>query len=115
MVWYGIGACVRRAVGRCICQHNTAGLNCERCADGYYGYALAGTRDDCKPCPCPGNGRCVQLLSGDVACIDCQDGYTGLYVAVAPHSECNLSVSNRINCLQCFDTVAWASGRASGL
>ena len=63
--------------GRCICDHNTTGLNCDVCIDGFYGYLLAGTLEDCKPCPCPDDGNCVQLLNGDVACIDCAEGYTG--------------------------------------
>ena len=69
--------CFGWLTGRCICQHNTAGASCEKCAPGYYGYALAGTPDDCKPCPCPNQGRCIQLLTGDVACIDCEEGHTG--------------------------------------
>ena len=66
--------------GKCICQHNTEGDNCERCKPGYYGYALRGRPDDCQPCPCPDAGECVELMSGEVACINCQLGYTGAFV-----------------------------------
>ena len=63
--------------GSCICGHNTVGDNCERCAPGFYGYALAGTPGDCKPCDCPDNGECVMLLNGNVSCINCREGYGG--------------------------------------
>ncbi len=63
--------------GRCLCQHNTVGKNCEQCAPGFYGYALAGTPEDCKRCPCPDGGDCVELMNGDVVCINCREGYTG--------------------------------------
>ena len=63
--------------GRCRCEHHTSGEMCERCEPGYYGYALAGTPDDCEICPCPDNGECVELLDGEIACINCREGHTG--------------------------------------
>ncbi|XP_060569790.1 laminin subunit gamma-1-like, partial [Ruditapes philippinarum] len=63
--------------GRCICNDNTIGDFCERCAVGFYGDAREGTTDDCQPCPCPGQGPCVQLQGGEIVCTACEEGYGG--------------------------------------
>ncbi|XP_068633205.1 laminin subunit gamma-1 [Battus philenor] len=65
------------ATGFCICKHNTTGSNCELCAKGFYGNAIAGTPDDCKPCPCPKDSGCIQLMDQSIVCTDCPMGYAG--------------------------------------
>ncbi|XP_014662216.1 PREDICTED: basement membrane-specific heparan sulfate proteoglycan core protein-like [Priapulus caudatus] len=71
--------------GACLnCQHNTEGERCERCRNGYYGDASAGTPNDCRQCACP-----LTLSSNNFAtscyldrdsrptCIGCPEGYMG--------------------------------------
>ncbi|XP_064298928.1 laminin subunit alpha-3 [Phalacrocorax carbo] len=74
--------------GVCInCQHNTAGINCEKCTKGYYrpyGVPLRAP-DGCIPCSCnlehaegceEGSGRCFckQNFQGE-NCERCADGF----------------------------------------
>ncbi|KAM8811022.1 laminin subunit alpha-3 [Eudromia elegans] len=76
--------------GVCInCQHHTAGINCEKCAEGYYhpyGVAVSAP-DGCIPCSCnlehaegceEGSGRCYckQNFQGE-NCEQCADGFYG--------------------------------------
>lgn len=65
--------------GRCICQHNTGGDNCDQCKKGFYGNALAGTPYDCKRCPCPDDGACLQLPDETIICLECPVGYFGKF------------------------------------
>ncbi|XP_042095481.1 laminin subunit alpha-3 isoform X1 [Ovis aries] len=74
--------------GVCInCQHNTAGVNCEKCAKGYYRpYGIpVHAPDGCIPCSChperaedceQGSGRCTcrPNFRGD-HCEECAAGY----------------------------------------
>jgi laminin, gamma 1 len=67
---------------KCNCIHHTFGENCELCQDGYYGNALAGTPNDCKKCPCPNDGSCVEIFnyqsnSNEIVCLNCEQGTRG--------------------------------------
>uniref|UniRef100_A0A8C0V4Q9 Laminin subunit alpha 3 n=1 Tax=Cyanistes caeruleus TaxID=156563 RepID=A0A8C0V4Q9_CYACU len=90
--------------GVCInCQHNTAGINCEKCAQGYYRPYGVPVRapDGCIPCSCnlehsdgceEGSGRCFckHNFQGD-HCERCADGFYGypfcVYTPVYPSTS----------------------------
>uniref|UniRef100_A0A803SQN4 Laminin subunit beta 3 n=1 Tax=Anolis carolinensis TaxID=28377 RepID=A0A803SQN4_ANOCA len=81
--------------GHCMCQHNTAGANCDRCAAFYHDQPWRPAEDnspnECHPCECdpdgtvpgsscdPLNGRCVckDNVQGD-RCHLCKPGFTQL-------------------------------------
>ncbi|KAM6918887.1 laminin subunit gamma-1 [Xenentodon cancila] len=64
--------------GACDCQHNTGGLSCERCEDGFYGDATQGTSTDCQLCPCPARATCAVVpQTSEVVCTNCPAGTTG--------------------------------------
>ena len=54
--------------GVCLqCRHNTAGVNCQRCADGYFRSPGMDPRDaqSCLPCVCDGIGSTGSCVSDD--------------------------------------------------
>lgn len=64
------------------CSGSTTGRSCELCEQGSYGDPPSGV--ECLPCPCPfpmGPGQftdeCV-LDAGDVMCLNCPPGHTGV-------------------------------------
>ncbi|XP_056455383.1 laminin subunit beta-4 [Gadus chalcogrammus] len=76
--------------GRCVCQHNTAGDNCERCEDLYNDAPWRPGSDDephtCRRCNCHGHSEQCRFdparyeatgrLSGGV-CVDCRNERVG--------------------------------------
>ncbi|XP_035384872.1 laminin subunit alpha-2-like isoform X4 [Electrophorus electricus] len=61
------------------CQAAYAGLRCERCANGYFGYPSA-VGGSCQPCECNDNLDLSAPRSCDPetgACLRCQEGYGG--------------------------------------
>lgn len=66
------------STGMCDCQHNTAGMSCERCKDGFYGDATVGSASDCTRCPCPAGATCAIVpKTKEVVCTNCPLGTTG--------------------------------------
>ncbi|XP_056307443.1 laminin subunit beta-4 [Danio aesculapii] len=76
--------------GRCVCQHNTAGYNCERCQDFYHDapWRPGGKPDSdvCKSCNCHGHSEKCHfelaryLATGGVSggvCDDCRNNRIG--------------------------------------
>ncbi|XP_056413919.1 laminin subunit beta-3 isoform X2 [Hyla sarda] len=103
--------------GTCACQHNTAGVNCERCADLYndlpWRPADENNPNVCKRCNCNNHSdQChfdpaVYEASGRVSggvCEDCADGTTGNNCERCKpdyYRNPNREMSHRDACISC--------------
>lgn len=83
-----IGNC-NTTTGECLkCVHNTGGVKCGQCLEGFYGDALALPKGNCKPCQCyplgtdladscdqiTGACHCLSHVQGR-NCDECEPGY----------------------------------------
>nr|DBA24358.1 TPA: hypothetical protein GDO54_012028 [Pyxicephalus adspersus] len=57
--------------GRCYCKPNFSGNNCERCAEGYYGYPI------CLRCNCTGAGALSHNCDRQTGQCPCRVGFQG--------------------------------------
>ncbi|XP_012943161.1 laminin subunit alpha isoform X2 [Aplysia californica] len=76
--------------GRCLCRPEYAGVNCDRCNFGYYGYP------DCIPCECDVNGTegaICYVTSGNCPCKPNYDG--------RKCDQCALGFYNFPECIPC--------------
>ncbi|KAG9470474.1 hypothetical protein GDO78_017715 [Eleutherodactylus coqui] len=106
-----------KAHGRCACRHNTAGANCERCADLFNDLPWRPADDTnpnlCKRCNCNNHSdKChfdpaVYEASGRVSggvCEDCADGTTGQNCERCKpdyYRNPNQDISQRDACISC--------------
>ncbi|XP_070555377.1 laminin subunit alpha-like [Ptychodera flava] len=69
--FYSTGSCAEET-GQCECRPEYAGVNCDRCADGYYGYPA------CRPCDCHRNGTRDGVCQVGGGQCPCKPNYVGL-------------------------------------
>ncbi|XP_009989305.1 PREDICTED: laminin subunit alpha-3, partial [Tauraco erythrolophus] len=120
--------------GRCFCKQNFQGENCERCADGFYGYPfcvqcncdpVGSVEKTCDPrgqCLCHSNYaglRCDQCASGYYSypsCLSCQCSPNGSQHGVceptAGQCECQTGITGRRcdRCLSAVDSFPYCKG-----
>nr|XP_026696566.1 laminin subunit alpha-5 isoform X4 [Ciona intestinalis] len=97
--------------GVCLnCLHNTAGINCEQCASGYWRPSSVDPRsiDGCRPCDCdstytvgscePNTGRCYCKVqyAGD-RCDRCAPGYYDFPECRLPGQACDCYYNGTLN------------------
>ncbi|XP_076804829.1 laminin subunit beta-1-like isoform X2 [Clavelina lepadiformis] len=112
----------RRVHGRCRCQHNTIGLNCEQCKPFYQDQpwrpAEAGMPHECQPCNCNGHAtechfdpavfEATGRISGGV-CENCQHNTVGRQCELcAPYyyQDPNKDIRDPTVCAPCECEVA---------
>ncbi|XP_077991288.1 laminin subunit alpha-5-like [Glandiceps talaboti] len=87
--FYSTGSCADET-GQCECRPEYAGPNCDRCADGYYGYPA------CRPCDCHRNGTEGGVCQVGGGQCPCKFNYDGLNC-----DQCQVGFYNFPECLAC--------------
>ncbi|MEE6495880.1 hypothetical protein FKM82_002175 [Ascaphus truei] len=87
-----------RVTGECLkCINNTAGFNCDRCKDGFYGNPLGPNPDlKCKACYCHPMGAEHTGCQKDGSCL-CKPGFEGENCDRPQCPSCYSQVSEKFN------------------
>ncbi|XP_039701762.1 laminin subunit alpha-1 isoform X1 [Pteropus medius] len=84
--------------GECLrCIGNTDGAHCERCADGFYGDAVAAK--NCRACECHGKGSLSGVCHLETGLCDCKPHVTGQQCDQCLHGYYGLDTG--LGCLPC--------------
>ncbi|XP_077867614.1 laminin subunit alpha-5-like, partial [Saccoglossus kowalevskii] len=87
--FYSTGSCSAET-GQCECRPEYAGLNCDECAVGYYGYPT------CRPCDCHRNGTEGGVCEVGGRQCPCKPNYIGLNC-----DRCSVGYYDFPACLPC--------------
>ncbi|XP_061662817.1 laminin subunit alpha-5 isoform X5 [Syngnathoides biaculeatus] len=110
---FALGCVQKNERMHCMCMPGYAGLQCERCAPGYYGNPMV-LGSKCQQCNCHGNtdpnmlftnchpvtGECLSCMNNTTGshCDECAPGYHGDAISAKNCTQCSCSPCGTMSC-----------------